>query len=183
MFGAIFPKPYGRRWISTLANSSWRNTAICSSNITPRLLRKGERPTSDSMWTRREFLLRGSGTVVGLTAGARGLAGDDGDRLPDGSAAKDMITPAAQQAIDQGLAYLAQRQHSDGSFGAVQYQGNVAITSLAALAMMAAGHQPGRGAHRDVVSKALSYVLDQDDGRGYLISRTGTSHCPMYGHC
>jgi hypothetical protein len=28
-------------------------------------------------------------------------------RLPDGSASKGMITPAAQFAIDQGLSYLA----------------------------------------------------------------------------
>lgn len=133
------------------------------------------------MWTRRDFLVRGA-AVAGLTVGARVLGGDDPDRLPDGSAAKDMITPAAQQAIEQGLAYLARKQHHDGSFGAVQYQGNVAITSLAALAMMAGGHQPGRGAYREVVTKALRYVLDQDDGRGYLVSRAGASHGPMYGH-
>ncbi len=134
------------------------------------------------MFNRRQFLIRTGLSVAGLAAGARGLAMDDPDRLPDGSAAKDMITPATQQAIDQGLGYLAHHQHSDGSLGAVQYQGNVAITSLAALAMMAGGHQPGRGVHGEVVTKALRYVLDQDDGRGYLISRTGTSHGPMYGH-
>jgi prenyltransferase beta subunit len=134
------------------------------------------------MLSRRDFLARGSLAVVGLTAGARAVGQDDQDRLPDGSAAKDMITPATQQAIDQGLAYLAHRQHADGSFGAVQYTGNVAITSLAGLAMMAGGHQPGCGTYREVVTKALRYVLDQDDGRGYLISRTGTSHGPMYGH-
>jgi hypothetical protein len=134
------------------------------------------------MSSRRQFLLQAGTTILGMSAGARLLARDDSDRLPDGSAAKDMITPATQQAIDQGLGYLAHRQHADGSFGTVQYQGNVAITSLAALAMMAGGHQPGRGAHREVVTKALRYILDQDDGRGYLISRSGTSHGPMYGH-
>jgi hypothetical protein len=131
--------------------------------------------------TRRQFVFRGGSALLGWAGSARFLTGADNDSLPDGSAAKDMITSAAQQAIDQGLAYLSQSQHRDGSFGSVQYQGNVAITSLAALAMMAGGHQPGRGTYGNVVTRALRYVLDQSSG-GYLISRTGPSHGPMYGH-
>src|SRR5437660_3898421 len=134
------------------------------------------------METRRQFLAQAGAAVLGLAGSVRGLADDLRDHLPDGSAAKNMITPAAQQAIDQGLAYLADHQQRDGSFGSGQYLGNVAVTSLAALAMMAGGHQPGRGDYGDVVVKALRYILDQDDGRGYLISRSGASHGPMYGH-
>jgi hypothetical protein len=134
------------------------------------------------MWTRRQILTRGSLALLGCAAGTEALRGDDKDALPDGSASKDMITPPAQQAIDQGLEYLARMQHQDGSFGSIQYHGNVAITSLAGLAMMAGGNQPGRGHYGEVVTKCLRYVLDQDDGRGYLISRTGASHGPMYGH-
>jgi hypothetical protein len=133
------------------------------------------------MWTRRQLVFRGGSVLLGLAGGAPLLAGADSDSLPDGSAAKDMITPAAQQAIDQGLAYLSHCQREDGSFGVVQYHGNVAITSLAALAMMAGGHQPGRGLYGNVVTRALRYVLDQSNG-GYLISKTGYSHGPMYGH-
>jgi prenyltransferase beta subunit len=93
-----------------------------------------------------------------------------------------MITREAQNAIDQGLAYLASHQRSDGSFGSAQYHGNIAITSLAALAMMAGGNQPGRGPYGEVVTKALRYILSQEDHKGYLISKTGMSHGPMYGH-
>jgi prenyltransferase beta subunit len=134
------------------------------------------------MQTRRQFLSQGGAALAALAAG-RGFA-DDRDALPDGSAAKGMITPAAQQAIDQGLAYLARSQTRDGSFGTGQYQGNIAVTSLAALAMMAGGHQPGRGMYGEVVTRALRYVLDQEDVAipGYLRSRQGTSHGPMYGH-
>jgi hypothetical protein len=133
------------------------------------------------MLTRRQVVFRGGSALLGLAGGAPFLAGADNDSLPDGSAAKDMITPAAQQAIDQGLAYLSRNQRPDGSFGTVQYHGNVAITSLAALAMMAGGHQPGRGIYGNVVTRALRYVLEQSNG-GYLISKTGYSHGPMYGH-
>jgi hypothetical protein len=133
------------------------------------------------MWTRRQFILRSGTALLALDCGARHLSGADGDALPDGSAAKDMITAEAQHAIDQGLAFLNRCQHFDGSFGSGPYQGNVAVTSLAALAMMAGGHQPGRSAYGDVVTRALRYVLDQNNG-GYLVSRTGASHGPMYGH-
>jgi hypothetical protein len=134
------------------------------------------------MPSRRVFLRESAAAVLTLGAGAQCLLARRQDKLPDGSAGKDMITPAAQQAIDQGLAYLAKHQHDDGSFGAIQYHGNVAITSLGALAFMAGGHQPGRGIYGEAVTRALRNVLDQDDGRGYLLSKTGGSHGPMYGH-
>jgi hypothetical protein len=49
-----------------------------------------------------------------------------------------MITPAAQRAIEQGLAFLEHNQLPDGAFGTGVYRGNVAVTSLAGLAMMSA---------------------------------------------
>src|SRR5437660_5772738 len=135
------------------------------------------------METRRQFLAQAGAAVLGLAGSVRGLADDLRDHLPDGSAAKNMITPAAQQAIDQGLAYLADHQQRDGSFGSGQYLGNVAVSSLAALAMMAGGHQPGRGPYGDVVTKALQFVMDQEVGKsGYLHNPMATPHGPMYGH-
>jgi hypothetical protein len=134
------------------------------------------------MPSRRQFLAQGCAAALGLAFVPRVGSQQDGPKVPDGSAAKDMITPEAQKAIDKGLAYLAGRQQGSGAFGHHQYNGNVAITSLAALAMMSGGHQPGRGPYGGVVEKALQYVLNADDGRGYLLGRTGMSHGPMYGH-
>src|SRR5262249_17340105 len=133
------------------------------------------------------FLLRSSAAVASLVASGHLLQGDTPDRLPDGSVARGMITPEAQTAINKGLAYLAARQASDGSFGEpLQYRGNVAITRLAALAMMAGGHQPGRGKYGKVVTSALEYVLDQEDSAipGFLHRKSGMrhEHGPMYGH-
>ncbi len=85
--------------------------------------------------------------------------------------------------IDQGIAYLVHRQRGDGSFGTGQHVGNVAITSLAGLALMAGGHLPDHGPHGKTVSSALEFVLNQEEGRrGYLYNRAGTPHGPMYGH-
>ena len=137
------------------------------------------------MWSRRRFLACSAGALLGLDHGVR-LSGDGGQRLPDGTTSRGMITPAAREAIQQGLDFLARNQHADGSFGTGNHHGNVAITSLAALAFMAGGHQPGRGARGGVVRHALEYVLGQEDPlrKGYLHRRAllNQHEGPMYSH-
>jgi hypothetical protein len=139
------------------------------------------------METRRDFLLH-SAAALGLGAVSRAGEADTEPRdvLPDGRAAKGMITKETQDAIDAGLLWLSGQQQQNGMFGSGQYVGNVAVTSLAALAMMAAGHQPGRGRYGQVVTRALQYVLSCEQNMpmgGYLMRRAGgNSHGPMYGH-
>lgn len=136
--------------------------------------------------TRRRFLTQGSAALLGLAAGRSTGQEQVKPPLPDGSASRGMITPAAQRAIARGLEYLAseQRRNGDGSFGERQYRGNVAITGLAALAMMAAGHQPGRGKYGKVVTDALKFILDQEDRvrPGFFHRPNGALHGPMYEH-
>jgi hypothetical protein len=149
-----------------------------------------QRPGSDL--SRRRFLGRSAAGLLGVAGSAFAFPGDSpdatgrGEALPDGSAAKGMITPEADRAIDAGLAYLNARRHVGGSFGTNPYRGNVAVTSLAALAFMAGGHQPGRGAYGRVVLEALQYVLSQENvagGKpGFLHNPHATPHGPMYGH-
>jgi hypothetical protein len=150
------------------------------------------------MWTRRQFFSRsglallGAGGVCLATAGdappAPGGAGDGDDALPDGSASKDMITPRADEAINRGLLWLSSHRHRNGSFGTREhgYEGNVAITSLAALAFMEQGSQPHRGPYGVQVLDALRFVLSKENVRGgepgFLHNPDGTPHGPMYGH-
>ncbi|MFN4260221.1 MAG: prenyltransferase/squalene oxidase repeat-containing protein [Gemmataceae bacterium] len=136
------------------------------------------------MTTRRQFLTQGSLAMLGFCATQAVSDDAAGPRLPDGSASKDMITPEAQKAIDRGLDYLAANQHANGSFGERQYNGNVAVTSLAALAFMAGGQQPGRGARGRLVYDALRYVLSKEHPRtpGFLYHALGSPHGPMYSH-
>lgn len=136
------------------------------------------------MLNRRAFLTCSGASLAGWAGGAGLLSGNPQESLPDGQASKGMITPAAQRAINLGLEYLAANQRSDGSFGTGQHTGNVAITSLAALAMMAGGYQPGQGRLGRVVTRALEYVLSQEDRNrpGYLHNPLDNSHGPMYGH-
>jgi squalene cyclase len=135
------------------------------------------------METRRVFLSRTTAAMLGLAGTPWALSGADQESLPDGHASKDMINGAAQRAIDQGLKFLVQNQGREGQWGTNQYSGNVAITSLGGLALMAGGHQPGRGAYGRAVTRAVQYVLKQDEGRsGYLHNRFASPHGPMYGH-
>jgi hypothetical protein len=138
-----------------------------------------------TMHTRREFLVRGGG-LAALAAGAPGLWAAT-DKLPDGSASKGMIDERTQKAINEGLDYLVKNQHDDGSWGTGHHRGNVAITSLAALALMSGGHQPGRGKYGKNVTRALDFILKQEQQfpRGYIYNKEGLLHGlhgPMYGH-
>jgi prenyltransferase beta subunit len=142
------------------------------------------------MWTRRHFLTRGGLGFLGLTGTCFALSDDGGpggsEALPDGSAAKGMITPETDKAIERGLNYLKNVQHNNGSFGTGPYTGNVAVTSLGAMAFMAAGNQPNRGPHGRLVTDALRYVLSQESvgggPAGFFHNPEGSPHGPMYGH-
>ncbi len=123
---------------------------------------------------RRHFLL----TAVALPAAARAQPPADADPLP----------PEAQAAVDRGLAYLAGQQAADGSYpdSRLGGRGNVAVTALAGLALMAGGSQPGRGRYAQAVGRAVDYVVGRaNDGsvRGYLQQADGgQGHSSMYQH-
>src|SRR5688572_12393606 len=92
--------------------------------------------------SRRDFFRASAagGSVAALHPA--GLAQPAGQKSDTGA---EFITPDTQAAIDRGLAHLAQGQGADGSF-ADRHGGTVAgITGLGGLALMSAGHQPGRG--------------------------------------
>jgi hypothetical protein len=97
---------------------------------------------------------------------------------------RGMITPACQDAIDNGLAFLARQQAEDGSFGVGHNRNNIAYTSICGLAFMAGGHQPGRGKYGNVVRKAVEHIVGMESPNvpGYLYNPQGAIHGPMYAH-
>ena len=129
---------------------------------------------------RRSFLTRSTGALVGLSAGGvlwRAMG-------QDANQAAGMINRNTQLAIDESLRWLATtQQHADGSFGTGQYNGNVAVTSLAGLALMSGGYQPGRGRYGEQVTRAVRYIIQAEDPNipGFISTRNAF-HGPMYGH-
>jgi hypothetical protein len=144
-----------------------------------------------SQHTRRSVLLAAAGSASSLV-----WAGHDGTTHPRPQAARtepDFVTPAAQTAIDSGLAFLAQSQRADGGFATEHSPGGAAIgiAALAGLALLAGGHHPGRGRYTRTVSRAADYLLAAANGPvfGFLTATgpprfdvEGWNRYAMYSH-
>ena len=102
------------------------------------------------------------------------------DKDAEQSAAQ-LITPAAERAIELGLKWLGQQQHDDGGFGAGPFRGNVAVSALAGMAMMSGGSTPGRGPYGGQLSRCVDYLLGSTQPSGF-IAGPDASRGPMYGH-
>lgn len=96
------------------------------------------------------------------------------------NALENEITPEVERATAAGLAALARTQRADGSFGEGAFGGNVAVTALSCLALMADGNLPGRGAYGDNVARGLEFVIASANENGLLATDQGNG--PMYGH-
>ncbi|MCE9562048.1 MAG: prenyltransferase [Planctomycetes bacterium] len=154
--------------------------------------------------SRRDCLRLGA---TGATAGVLGLVGhaqpqpDPGAKSDFASNSKsgaEFINQDTQAAIDRGLDFIARNQLADGSFRVSEHRPSdhlagavVGISSLAGLALMAAGNQPGRGKYGKTVSRAVEYVSSMANGHhtGFLttpdsqaLARLANNPAPMYSH-
>jgi hypothetical protein len=129
-------------------------------------------------FTRRSFILSATAAAAGLALPrwARSQSND-----PEKSGV-ELITPAAQRAIDRGLMLLSSRQDEDGSFGSGGYSRNVAVCGLAGMAFMSAGSTPGRGPYGRHVEKCIDFILANTEDSGFITVHSASSHGPMYGH-
>jgi prenyltransferase beta subunit len=99
------------------------------------------------------------------------------------SLGNEFVTPETQKAIDKGIVFLSNRQFPDGSFGSgSNYKRNVAVTSLAGMAFLSAGHMPGRGPYGKNVDKSVDYILSCVSPSGFIKRDDSPEHGPMYGH-
>jgi len=90
---------------------------------------------------------------------------------------------SVDQAVQKALAFLATRLAPDASF-ASEVKSMNAVSGLAGMAFLSAGHTPGRGPYGDVVNRCIDFILatpaHPKHGHGYL-GRDNT-HDQMYGH-
>ncbi|MDH3591116.1 MAG: hypothetical protein OER88_04520, partial [Planctomycetota bacterium] len=108
----------------------------------------------------------------------------------------NLFNQRAQNAVDGALRWLAERQNKDGSWNSrVGFKINdgyraqpasqprdgmphLGVTALAGMAFLSGGHLPGQGAYGDVMTKALSFVLDKVTDNGYITH----NETRMYSH-
>ena len=87
-----------------------------------------------------------------------------------------------EEAIDRGLITLANQQNEDGSFGR-SGSSQPAVTSLATMAFLSRGHQPGIGEYGTRINRAIDYVLASQDRLGFFVSGNSyNSSATTYSH-
>jgi hypothetical protein len=119
------------------------------------------------------------GTLLAILVGAglalpgAGAAQVRDEKTPTSPALTELqITDRVTAATDRAMAYLASKQHADGS-----WHTNHAINALALLAFMGRGHVPGRGPYRDVLERGKRYLLAAaNPATGYISSATMYEH-------
>lgn len=109
---------------------------------------------------------------------------------PDLSVVPQSLWDDIDHTIDLSLRYLAAQQHADGSVNTIE-TAKPAITSLAVMSMLSAGHQPGVGPYGSAINKGIDYVLSiqMKDGlfssvepTGMTTDFTNASHLGTYNH-
>ena len=115
-------------------------------------------------------------------------------------AAPERLAPRDREpiddAIDGGLLYLSRTQSKDGSWGvdggqqwmrpgmnlpAQRVGGDMAVTALAVMAFLSAGHVPGEGPYAEVVEAGVRFILNNQQTNGLLASRNNGG-AEMYYH-
>jgi hypothetical protein len=100
--------------------------------------------------------------------------------LSSGAAAPPARDTAVDKAVDQGLQRLAALQNrSDGSWRANGDAENPAITSLAVMAFLSAGHVPGEGKYGAAIERGVRWVLSRQQANGLVATDGGHE---MYHH-
>ncbi|HYF51414.1 MAG TPA: zf-HC2 domain-containing protein [Planctomycetota bacterium] len=118
----------------------------------------------------------GSGIGVGTGSG-RGSFGNRG-----GGGRKLMVkrhggSPATENAVDKALYWLVRHQEADGHWDIKKHEGGMqyftadpgrdeAVTGLAALAFLGAGHTPKVGTWKDTVRKAIEWIMSRQQPNG-----------------
>lgn len=109
--------------------------------------------------------------VLAVQAFAQNTARPTLDELPPHHNPPDLSVVSAREwdaidtAIDRGLRYFAAQQRADGAIPTYP-SGTPAVTSLAVMSFLAAGHQPGSGPFGTTIDRAIDYVLNcqREDG-------------------
>ncbi len=92
--------------------------------------------------------------------------------------AKDRLTAS----VDRALVFLAAKQLPDGRWDS-NGQNDPAITSLAVMAFLSAGHVPGEGPYRANVEKGVKWILSLIDRNGIITTNVGTGEMYHLGIC
>lgn len=121
----------------------------------------------------------GTGTGIGNGSGhgSFGLRGGSGRKL---MVKRHGGSPATESAVDRALQWLAYHQEPDGHWDCDKYQGekpyDAAMTGLALLAFLGAGHTEKTGVWKENVIRAVTWLKSQQ-------KEDGAIHLGRSGYC
>ncbi|WP_417848557.1 prenyltransferase/squalene oxidase repeat-containing protein [Thalassoglobus sp.] len=101
--------------------------------------------------------------------------------FPQRLLAQDPVDDAVEKSIARALEFIASQQTDHGSWRTESWGDSSAITSLAVMSYLAAGHVPGEGIYGERINRGVRWVVGQQQPDGMLISKK-SSHGPMYNH-
>ena len=85
-------------------------------------------------------------------------------------------------AVDRGLNFIGKSQNGDGSFPTLM-QAQPGVTGLCVMALLARGHQPGKGPYGAPIDRAIDFVLDmQDSSSGAIMPRRSLETMNLAAH-
>lgn len=101
------------------------------------------------------------------------------------------VGPATEQAIERGLAYLAERQNADGNWSLeghgepVLLRSDTAATGLCLLAFQGAGYTHRQHQYASTVARGLQFLVDRQRTNGDLFvpaDATSNQNVALYSH-
>ncbi|TWU57393.1 prenyltransferase/squalene oxidase repeat-containing protein [Rubripirellula reticaptiva] len=154
-----------------LADIIGRTTGVVPSNQPPQVASIDLTPG-----TRRRLDVGGPVTPFGTKIAAVESFSRRVQRTQGGQMATPagMVGPATEEAIENGLAYLASTQNKDGSWSLqghgsdVVLQTDTAATGLCLLAFQGAGYTHREHQYADTVSRGLKFLIDNQRTNGDL---------------
>ncbi|MEM7230743.1 MAG: prenyltransferase/squalene oxidase repeat-containing protein [Planctomycetota bacterium] len=89
-------------------------------------------------------------------------------------------TPVTR-AVDRGLEYLRRTQADDGSWTSGNYGKNTGLVSLALMAFLARGAEPGRGQYGELLERGVAWIVASERS-GILHRGASRDYAVMYSH-
>jgi prenyltransferase beta subunit len=97
-----------------------------------------------------------------------------------GPATAQMSVAELEKTVDQALDFLKSQQEADGSWGTGRGAGrHPALTGLAVMAFLSAGHLPGEGPYGEAVERGVHWVLGAQRPDGLFAMNDGRD---LYHH-
>ena len=142
---------------------------------------------------RRKFLAGSSAALMSASLGAplalaspwpMGPTATNDERV---KSSNELVDRRTQDAIGQGLRFLARKQiragAQTGAFGTHGYAAGVAVTALSGLAFLCSGSTPYSGPYARNIRACTNFVLKHVRESGYIAENDATRRFSnMYGH-